>query len=60
MKILSITVAVVLLHVPSTSAALVPGEPIPSLTLPSIQDGRPMNTSELVGQKLMLHLFASW
>lgn len=36
------------------------GEPFPNLVLPSIEDGRPRSIADFRGQKLALHVFASW
>ena len=35
------------------------GEPFPDLALPDL-DGAPRSLAELRGQKVMLHVFASW
>jgi hypothetical protein len=39
---------------------LSPGKPFPPLSLPSISDSEKIDFSEQLGEKLMLHLFASW
>lgn len=36
------------------------GEPFPNLVLPGVEDGRPRSIAEFRGQKLVLHVFASW
>lgn len=36
------------------------GEPFPVLSFPDIDDGRPRSITEFRGQKLILHIFASW
>ncbi len=36
------------------------GAPAPSLTLPSIADGAPLSLQDFRGQKVMLHVWASW
>jgi len=36
------------------------GEPFPELVLPGVEDGRPRSISQFRGQKLALHVFASW
>jgi hypothetical protein len=36
------------------------GEPFPDLVLPAIEDGRPRSLGDLRGQKIALHVFASW
>ena len=47
---------------PVTSAAprFEVGQPFPDLVLPSIEDGTPMSIADFRGQKLVLHVFASW
>ena len=39
---------------------LEPGTPFPHLTLPAIEDGRPMSVADFHGQKVLLHIWASW
>lgn len=36
------------------------GEPVPELLLPGADDGRPRSLAEFLGQKVVLHVFASW
>lgn len=36
------------------------GEPFPQIAFPSVDDGRPMSLADFRGQKLLLHIFASW
>jgi len=36
------------------------GHPFPDLTLPTLQDGQPVSLRDFRGQKLILHIFASW
>ena len=36
------------------------GQPFPDLVLPSINDGQPMSITDFRGQKIVLHVFASW
>lgn len=36
------------------------GRAVPALTLPSITDGEPMSVADFRGQKVMLHVWASW
>jgi len=36
------------------------GEPFPNLVLPSLADGKPLSLARFRGQKLILHIFASW
>ncbi len=36
------------------------GEPVPRLRLPSVSGGSPLSLSDFRGEKLMLHVWASW
>ncbi len=36
------------------------GQVFPDIVLPSLEDGRPRSMSEFRGQKVILHVFASW
>jgi len=36
------------------------GKPFPNLRLPSLKDGSPMSIQDFRGQKVVLHVFASW
>ncbi len=36
------------------------GKPFPVLALPSAEDGEPMSVADFRGEKLVLHVFASW
>jgi hypothetical protein len=36
------------------------GEPFPDLVLPSLADGKPLSLARFQGQKVILHIFASW
>lgn len=36
------------------------GEPFPAIVLPSIEEGAALSAEQFRGQKLMLHVFASW
>jgi len=42
------------------SAPFEVGRPVPALTLPSIEDGTPLSVADFRGQKVMLHVWASW
>lgn len=42
------------------STGFVEGQPFPALVLPSAEDGRPVSLADFRGQKLLLHVFASW
>ena len=45
---------------PSPSPGFEIGKPFPDLILPSLADGRPASLSQFRGQKVLLHIFASW
>jgi peroxiredoxin len=34
--------------------------PFPDITLPALEDGRPLSLRAFRGQKVILHVFASW
>lgn len=36
------------------------GEPFPAIALPTLEDGRPRSIADFRGQKVILHIFASW
>lgn len=36
------------------------GQPFPDLAFPSMEDGAPMSIADFRGQKVILHVFASW
>ncbi len=36
------------------------GEPVPRLRLPSVADGSPLSLADFRGEKVMLHVWASW
>jgi hypothetical protein len=36
------------------------GQSFPNWVLPSLEDGRPLSLAQFRGQKLLLHIFASW
>jgi len=40
--------------------AIAEEKPFPELFLPSLDDGRPVSIASFRGQKLVLHVFASW
>ena len=44
----------------SAAEALSPGKPFPVIALPDIKTGEARSLVDFRGQKLMLHLFASW
>ena len=41
-------------------AGLNPGQPFPTLALPSADDGHPVSVAEFRGKKLIVNIFASW
>jgi hypothetical protein len=36
------------------------GQPFPEIVLPSLEDSRPSSITQFRGQKLIVHIFASW
>jgi len=36
------------------------GKSFPDIVLPSMKDGRPMSMRDFRGEKVILHVFASW
>lgn len=36
------------------------GKPFPALVFPSVEDGSPESMASYAGQKVVLHVFASW
>ncbi len=36
------------------------GDPFPSLVMPSLADGKPLSLARFRGEKVILHIFASW
>ena len=44
----------------SSTEELKSGVPFPRLVLPSIEDGSPMSIADFRGQKVILHIWASW
>ncbi len=36
------------------------GQPFPELSLPALEDGRPSSIADFRGQRIILHVFASW
>lgn len=36
------------------------GRPFPDLVLPALADGRPVSIRDFLGEKVVLHVFASW
>jgi hypothetical protein len=36
------------------------GTAFPTISLPSLEDGRPMSIADFRGKKVILHIFASW
>ncbi len=36
------------------------GQPFPTLAFPALEDRRPRSIADFRGQKLILHIFASW
>jgi len=42
------------------AADLKSGQPFPEIVLPTLADGKPGALSQFRGNKLILHIFASW
>lgn len=59
-----LTAAVVLLAMWPSLALAAPkievGKPFPDIALPSLEDGRMMSIADFRGQRVVLHVFASW
>ena len=36
------------------------GQPFSTLSFPALEDGRPRSIAEFRGQRIILHVFASW
>jgi len=36
------------------------GRPFPSITLPLLKDGSPASIADFRGEKIIIHVFASW
>lgn len=53
-------ISVPMLHSQIYAADLRVGRPFPDLVLPSAVDGEPMSVRDLLGQKLIVQIFASW
>lgn len=60
MKALIVGILAAMLTVPASGVQLSPGLPFPRVVLPSIEDGKAVDLGDHLGEKLMLHLFASW
>jgi hypothetical protein len=60
--IIPVVVIMTLLDVTEATAAsrIEEGRPFPDLTLPALDDGRPLSVSDFRGRKVVLHVFASW
>ncbi len=41
-------------------AGLQVGQPFPHLTLPALEDGQPLSLTDFRGEKVILHIWASW
>jgi len=44
----------------SLPASFEVGAPFPTLSFPSLDGGRPASIADFRGQKVILHIFASW
>ena len=45
---------------PSLPTSIAEGKPFPAIALPALSDGRPASIADFRGEKLVLHVFASW
>jgi hypothetical protein len=60
-RVLSLIItSCVLMTLPMQAASFQRGQPFPDVLLPSLENGEPLSIGQFQGQKLMLHLFASW
>ena len=57
-----VLLVVIRLDANATTAAsrIEEGRPFPDLTLPALEDGRPLSVADFRGRKIVLHVFASW
>ena len=65
MKAIPTALIVLLLSTASMAVADEPpsfevGWPFPDIALPSMDDGTPMSIADFRGEKVVLHVFASW
>lgn len=44
----------------SLPEAIAEGKPFPALVLPGLADGQPASIADFRGEKVVLHVFASW
>lgn len=44
----------------AAAVPIVVGKPFPEVVLPSIAGGQPMSIASFRGQRVVLHVFASW
>ncbi|MCB9844931.1 MAG: hypothetical protein H6811_02940 [Phycisphaeraceae bacterium] len=56
----SIAAAIALATVARAQPSIGIGAEFPVLEMPSMVDGHPMSMARFRGQKIMLHVFASW
>ena len=54
------TVTTMMLAALSQAATLEVGSRFPDLVLPALEDGRPMSLADFRGERVVLHVFASW
>ena len=45
---------------PSLPESIAQGKPFPVVLLPGLADGRPASVADFRGEKVVLHVFASW
>ena len=56
----AVTVLVLSVPAPAGPPVLKVGQPFPDIAFPSAEDGAPMSIASFRGQKVILHVFASW
>jgi hypothetical protein len=60
-RVLSLIIgSCILMTLPMQAASFQKGQPFPEVLLPSLENGEPLSIGQFQGQKLMLHIFASW
>jgi hypothetical protein len=58
--ILVLAVSLFVFVVPASAHEIELGRPFPSLLLPAIDPPSPLSVADFRGQKLVLHIWASW
>jgi len=42
------------------ASGIAEGQPFPLIALPALDDGRPLSMADFRGERVILHVFASW